>query len=394
MSSIGRSRPRCYLNALGAVNGLGSDSATIAAALWAGQRGTRAEDGLLSGRTAWVGRVASALPVIAAPRFRTRNNALLAAALTNLGDAAANALARHGAARVGIVLGSSTSGILEGDSALEERRAIGRWPASFDYVQQEVGGPSEFLRSVLGSEGPAYTISTACTSSAKALAAAKRLVDTGICDAVIAGGVDSLCRLTLRGFESLESLDPGPCQPFSRRRRGINVGEAAALFVVSREPGPVVLLGTGETSDAHHISAPDPSGAGAELALRLALADAGANARDIGYLNLHGTATLQNDLMESHAVARVFGVELPCSSTKGLTGHTLGAAGATEAAFCWLSLTSGGMLPAHAWDGERDLELAPLTFVAPGSRARPGSLVASSSFAFGGSNAVLVMGPG
>ncbi len=390
------SEARCYLNALGAVNGLGADLTTISRGLLAGDRsGIAALPDLLPQADAWVGRVSAALPEVTEPRFRSRNNALLLAALAQIEGAVAAAIARHGPARVGIVLGSSTSGIREGEVAFSRRSRDGAWPAGFDYVQQEVAGPSEFLRAQLGVSGPCYTISTACTSSAKALGAARRLLLTGVCDAVLVGGVDSLCKLTVRGFAALESLAPGPCNPSSANRNGINVGEAAALFLASREPGPAVLLGVGESSDGHHFSAPDPTGAGAELAMRAALDQAGATATAVGYVNLHGTATVQNDLMESHAVARVFGTEVPASSTKALVGHTLGAAGATEAAFCWLVLQAGGMLPPHRWDGVSDPLLAPLALIGTGTRiAAQRALLASNSFAFGGSNAVLIMGPG
>jgi 3-oxoacyl-[acyl-carrier-protein] synthase-1 len=233
-------------------------------------------------------------------------------------------------------------------------------------------------------------VSTACSSSAKSLATAARWLEAGFVDAVLTGGGDSLCRFTIAGFSALESVADARCNPLSRNRCGINIGEAAALFLMTREETPVRLAGWGETSDAHHMSAPEPSGRGAADAMRVALARAGLSPADVDYVNLHGTATPQNDAMESRAVASVLGLDAPVSSTKPLTGHTLGAAGALEAAIAWLTLTGTGELPPHWWDGERDPELPAVRLVAPGERAaRPPRVVLSNSFAFGGSNASL-----
>ncbi|MDR2216460.1 MAG: beta-ketoacyl-ACP synthase, partial [Nevskiaceae bacterium] len=213
-------------------------------------------------------------------------------------------------------------------------------------------------------------------------------------DAVLAGGADALNRFTLAGFVALECVSPKPCNPMSVNRDGINMGEGAALFLISREPGEIALAGWGESSDAHHFSAPDPRGVGAVLAMRSALKMASLQPEDIDYINLHGTATVQNDAMESLAVTTVFGSSVPCSSTKPLTGHALGAAGAIEAAICWQTLRDhhSGALPVHWWDGQADPALPPLNLVAPGHRAqRPPRRVLSNSFAFGGSNAALIL---
>ena len=212
---------------------------------------------------------------------------------------------------------------------------------------------AEFAARYLGLTGPRYTISTACSSSANAFARRARLLAAGRCDAAVVGGADSLCRLTLNGFDALESLSPELCNPFSRNRRGINIGEGACVFLVTRTPSAVRLCGVGESSDGYHMSAPDPDGRGAEIAIRAALAQAGLQPADVGYVNLHGTATLKNDEMESRVVARVFGTATPCGSTKSLIGHTLGAAGAQELGLCWLLLDGerGRRLPPHLWDG-------------------------------------------
>jgi 3-oxoacyl-[acyl-carrier-protein] synthase-1 len=217
------------------------------------------------------------------------------------------------------------------------------------------------------------------------------LLQAGLCDVVVAGGIDSLCDLTLNGFAALESLSSDVCNPFSVHRRGINLGEGGALFVLSRLPSPVRLAGWGETADAYHISAPDPEGTGAEAAMRRALARAGCNPGAISYLNLHGTATKLNDLMEARAVSRVFGDDIPCSSTKPMTGHMLGAAGACEAAFTMMALQTG-KLPAHIWDGEADSEMPSVRLVARTGEANSSMRRAMScSYAFGGNNIALVL---
>ncbi|HEX7969799.1 MAG TPA: beta-ketoacyl synthase N-terminal-like domain-containing protein, partial [Stellaceae bacterium] len=247
--------------------------------------------------------------------------------------------------------------------------------------------------------GPAYTIATACSSSGKIFASAQRLIDAALCDAALVGGADTLCRLTLNGFHSLEALAADYCNPFSRNRDGINIGEGAAIFLMSREPARVALLGVGESSDAYHVSAPDPEGTGAMRAMDLALAAARLPASAIDYVNLHGTATPLNDAMEGRAAAALFGNGIPCSSTKAMTGHMLGAAGAGEAGFLWLTLDpdfSDGALPPHLWDGAADPEIPALNLVPPATRMpiTGRSAMLSNSFAFGGSNVAVVLGRG
>jgi 3-oxoacyl-[acyl-carrier-protein] synthase-1 len=233
-------------------------------------------------------------------------------------------------------------------------------------------------------------VSTACTSGAKAIAAGGRLIRAGLCDAVVCGGVDTLCGLTLNGFASLEAVSSQVSRPFSVNRDGINIGEAVALFVLSAEPSRWRLAGWGESSDGYHVSAPDPTGAGAVLAARKALAAAGLTARDIGYVHLHGTGTRLNDPMEAGLINRLFGPELPASSTKPLTGHTLGAAGACQAAFCLMAMDRG-RLPPHIWDHQADPALAPVRLVEPGESAAALRYCYSASYAFGGNNAALVL---
>jgi 3-oxoacyl-[acyl-carrier-protein] synthase-1 len=389
------------LNALGVVCTLGAGKSAVAEALFAGDRsGLRAESGWAPAHALPLGAVRVPLPAVpealAATRDNRANRLLLAAALEIEGDIRA-AIARYGSARIGVVLGTSTTGIEQATGGIGRLRRDGAWPADYRYADQELGAPAEFLAEWLGLSGPCYGISTACTSGARALISARRLLQMGLCDAVLCGGVDTLARLPINGFLALEALDDAPCEPFSRNRHGINIGEAAALFLMTREGGPVALLGSGASSDAYHMSSPDPAGIGAQQAMRAALADAGLDATQIDYLNLHGTATEHNDRMESHAVAAVFPHGVPCSSSKSLTGHTLAAAGALEAAFCWLGLVDragGHRLPPHIWDGVADPQLAPLSFTQAGDRLPAGGRhrLMSNSFAFGGNNASLILG--
>jgi 3-oxoacyl-[acyl-carrier-protein] synthase-1 len=387
-----------YLNALGVTCSLGRGKQQVAAALFAGDAsGIRAEAGWAPERSLLLGAVTHELPPIppalAATRDNRANRLLLTAALEIESDIR-TAVHQYGEHRVGVVIGTSTTGIERTTEAIGHRRQHGQWPASYRYADQELGAPAEFLAEWLALCGPAHGISTACTSGARALISAQRLLQMGVCDAVLCGGVDTLARLPVNGFLALEALDPDRCQPFSRNRRGINIGEAAALFLMTRERGEVVLAGSGTSSDAYHMSSPDPQGLGAQHAMRGALAQAQLDPGQVDYVNLHGTATEHNDRMESRAMTAVFPHGVPCSSTKSLTGHTLAAAGALEAAFCWLSLVDREhRLPPHVWDGVTDPELAPLDLLGTGARlpAQGTRRLMSNSFAFGGNNASLIL---
>ncbi|WP_338772126.1 beta-ketoacyl-ACP synthase [Massilia sp. METH4] len=387
-----------YLNECGIVCALGSGIDEVRANLFAGASGVLPTTGCLPGRELPLGQVRGVLPSLAHLPLerRSRNNALALAALAQIRPAVDAAVARHGADRVGVIIGTSTSGIAETEAAFLHRAAHGELPESFHYGQQEMGSPAAMLADELGIAGPAYVHSSACSSSAKAMASAARLIRMGLCDAVVTGGADSLCGFTVAGFASLESVSAARCNPMSANRNGINIGEGAALFLLTREPAPVLLAGWGESSDGHHMSAPDPEGAGARIAMIDALRRAGLQPGDIDYINMHGTATPQNDAMESKVIAGLFGCEVPASSTKPLTGHTLGAAAAIEAALCWLALqpeNGQGALPPHLYDGAADAALPALNLVPTGATlGRPLRNVMSNSFAFGGSNAVLVLG--
>jgi len=387
----------CYLNALGMLCSSGSSVPTIREAMREVTTELTISDDYFAGHPMPLGLYLGELPEISLSgrKWQSRNNRFALAALEQIRCEVAEALNRYGADRVGVVIGTSTSGISDSETAIRQWQQSGSAPSSYDYGMQEMGAPADFVAELLGIEGPCYGISTACSSGAKALASAKRLIGAGICDAVVAGGVDTLCRLTVQGFSSLEAVSDSRCNPMSRNRKGINIGEGAALFLVSRDPRGVELKGVGESSDAYHISAPEPTGAGAVRCMTRALADSGVDAAEIGYINMHGTATLLNDQMESIATEKIFGTGTNCSSTKPFTGHTLGAAGAIEAGICWMVLAPDNeqFLPPHVWDGERDPGLAPIKLVeSAAERVESIDYVLSNNFAFGGSNISLILG--
>ena len=335
-------------------------------------------------------------PALAAWDCRNNRLAELGLAQDGFADAVRAAAARCSAARVGVFLGTSTSGILQTELAYRRRDgASGALPADFDYARtHNTYSVTGYVRARLALAGPAWTVSTACSSSGKVFGAAARMIDAGLIDAAVVGGVDSLCLTTLYGFNSLELLAREPCRPWDRARSGLSIGEAAAFALLeplpaAPAPGAVALLGVGESSDAHHMSAPHPEGLGARLAMQAALGAAALRPADIGYINLHGTATPSNDAAEDRAVTEVFGTRTPCSSTKGATGHTLGAAGAVEAAIAALALRHG-FIPAGVNTVEPDPALR-ADYVLEGREA-PLKHVLSNSFGFGGTNCSLVLG--
>lgn len=326
---------------------------------------------------------------------RSRNNQFALAALVRIRATVDTMIERFGTSRIGVILGTSTSGISESEAAFCTRIQTQTFPDTFHYGQQELGSLCEVIAHTLNVAGPCYVHSSACASGAKAIASAARLLEMGLCDAVIAGGVDTLSNFVIAGFSSLESVSHTRCNPLSVNRNGINLGEGAALFLMSKIPSPIALLGYGESSDGYHISAPDPKGKGAKLAIMKALSKAGINGNRLDYINLHGTGTIQNDAMESRVIHEIAGNSVPVSSTKPMTGHTLGAAGAIEAGLCWLAMqeNDSGKIPPHLWDGLADPSLPLLNIAEPGYRLGHSiQTCLSNSFAFGGSNAALVFG--
>jgi len=383
-------------------------SSTLTTALGAGRASTLAA--LQAGRTGlapvrfeqvplvtWTGEVdgvdAATLPTHLTA-FDCRNNRLAWLGLQQDGffDAVADARTRWGAARVGVFLGTSTSGLLQTELAYRRREPDGALPADFHYgATQNTYSLAAFVTRALGLAGPSWVVSTACSSSAKVFGNAQRLIAAGLIDAAVVGGVDSLCLTTLYGFNSLELLSNQICRPWDGARNGLSIGEAAAFALVEREcAAPQAwLLGVGESNDGYHMSTPHPEGAGAIAAMQAALTDAGLQSADIDYINLHGTATPSNDAAEDHAVAGVFGTDTPCSSTKGATGHTLGAAGGVEALISMLAIENG-LMPAGLNVQQRDPALR-LNYLLE-NRHAPVRRVLSNSFGFGGSNASLVFG--
>ena len=330
--------------------------------------------------------------------FNCRNNRLAQLGLEQDGfnDAVNVAAEKYGRDRVGIFIGTSTSGILETEIAFRQRDIVtGALPADFIYRKtQNTYSVADFTRYYFALSGPAVVVSSACSSSAKVFSVARRMIEAGLIDAAVVGGVDTLCLTTLYGFNSLGLLSPKACRPYDTERNGISIGEGAAFALLERpsenlSSNAVLLFGIGESSDAYHMSSPHPDGLGARLAMHQALLSAGLNPADIDYINLHGTATPSNDAAEAKAVNAVFGHETPCNSSKAATGHTLGAAGAVEAVICAIALQNGfipGGLNTHTVDPLLNLnyQLENLN--------QPLTNVMSNSFGFGGTNCSLIFG--
>jgi 3-oxoacyl-[acyl-carrier-protein] synthase-1 len=328
--------------------------------------------------------------------FDCRNNRLALLGLTQDGfaEAVRAASAKYGAQRVGLFLGTSTSGILQTELAYRRRDPVtGALPADFIYrTTQNTFSVADFTRRYFSLTGPAVVVSSACSSSAKAFGSARRMMAAGLIDAAVVGGADSLCLTTLYGFNSLGLISAHACRPFDAQRDGISIGEAAAFVLLERTPehldaDAVLLLGMGESSDAYHMSSPRPDGLGARMAMQDALKAAGLKSSEIDYIHLHGTATQSNDAAEAKAIRYVFGPGTPCSSTKGATGHTLGAAGGVGAVICALVLQHG-LLPAGLNTRQLDPALG-LDYVLD-NREQPVARTLSNSFGFGGTNCSLV----
>jgi len=381
------------------VNALGRGTRACFDALEEARGGLRPCDFEDADLDTWIGRVDGLEdePVIAElASFDCRNNRLAQLGLRQDGflDHVAEVRARHGAVRIGVFIGTSTSGALQTELAYRHRDPVtGALPADFSYFgTQNAMSVAEFTRRFLSLDGPVMSVSTACSSSAKAFASAYRHIKAGLCDAAVVGGVDSLCFSTLYGFSSLGLVSDRPCRPWDAERSGMNIGEGAGFALLEKSNGGeagVALLGYGESSDAYHMSSPHPEGAGAAAAMKSALAMAGVTADAIDYINLHGTGTRANDASEDRAVMKVFGGGTPCSATKGWTGHTLGAAGITELLFA-LGSIERGFIPGTL-NSER-LDPALSARVLFRNRAAPVRCVLSNAFGFGGSNCSLVLG--
>lgn len=343
-----------------------------------------------------VGQIKWELPEVSTelgkPEFvgNTRIIRIINAALTQLAPVVEKAVSKYGREKIGVCLGTCDNGseasILAHNSFFEKNV----FPDGYDLRFQSASFPAEFAARKFNLGGPVLTTATACASGATAIVRAAELIRSGVCDAVIAGGADIVSQTVFAGFHCLEAVSDSLSNPFSKNRKGINLGEGAAFFLLdSQEISDIELLGSGESADAFHMTAPGPDGAGPVKAMKAALASSVLNSGQIDYVNLHGTGTELNDKTESLAMKAVFSEAVPASSTKPITGHTLGAAGALETAICWMALTEKRGLPMHCWDGVRDEEL-PFTPCADGKKAP--SICMSNSFAFGGCNVSLILG--
>jgi len=386
------------VSAFTATSALGRGLEAHRLALQDARTGLRANDFSRAPLACWVGRVdgveQAALPASLAV-WECRNNRLAWLGLNQDGflGAVHAARERYGAARVALLVGTSTASIGTTEEAYRRLDPDGGFPA--DMLRPPIHAPHSlagFLAEALGLEGPCLTISTACSSSAKVFASAERMIRLGLVDAALVGGVDTLCESVLFGFNALELVSRAPCRPFDRTRSGISIGEAAGFALIERAeaaPRAPRLLGYGEASDAHHMSTPHPDGLGAELALRDALARAGLEPRQVDYVNLHGTASLTNDEVEAALIGRIFPSGTRASSTKGYTGHTLGAAGILEAVITLLAMRHG-LVPGNLGGNEPDPACGPQ--FAWRNEARSIGVALSNSFGFGGNNACLAFG--
>jgi 3-oxoacyl-[acyl-carrier-protein] synthase-1 len=383
------------------VNSLGAGSQVVLDALRERRSGLTPCDFETVVLDTYIGRVpgleeARVRPDLGAYDCRNNRLAQIGLALDGFAGAVAAARDRVGAARIGVFMGTSTSGILETELAFRRRDPrTGALPPDYRYRgTHNTGSLAEFVRVYLELTGPAFVVSSACSSTAKVFGSAARMIATGVCDAAVVGGVDTLCLTTLYGFHSLELTSPGPCRPFDVERNGISIGEGAGYALVERiddrtREGSALLLGIGESADAYHMSTPHPGGLGAKLAMQGALDSAGLAPSDIDYINLHGTATRTNDAAEDLAVRELFGTNTACSSTKGATGHLLGAAGITEAIISILAIEHD-LMPGSANTRAVDPELKCRYLLA--CREAGVRRVLSNSFGFGGSNCSLVLG--
>lgn len=315
---------------------------------------------------------------------------LLLAALKQIEPTISKLKSYYSSDRIGIVIGASNTGIHEAQKHINVALDCGQLPADFSLTEIELYSPTAFLRMQTGFTGPAYTVSTACSSSAKVFQDARNLIEQDICDAVLVGGVDARCDFALNGFNALSALSYKHTNPMSQNREGINLGEGAALFIMTRGDDGIKLLGVGESSDAYHLTSPDPSGTGAISSMRAALNSAGLSPDNIDFINMHGTGTVANDAMESLAINTVFGDDTLCASTKPLTGHTLGAAGAISVALSWLMIKHQFVIP-HIFDGEYAIDCAKIR-LATDHEQQNINTVLCNAFAFGGSNASVIIG--
>ena len=380
---------KIYISAPGLICCVGTNGDELYESCLKGYQG-----GIVSHKGFLVGLIRdNALPKLATGAKNTRIFRIIDAALEQIRPEIEKAIAAYGPEKIGVCLGSCDNGSELSFAAHREFLEKGAFPEDYNLRFQSASFPAEYIAEKFGLKGPVFTLATACASGASAITKGAELMRTGICSAVIAGGVDVVSDTVLTGFSTLGAVSDSLCNPFSKNRKGINLGEGAAFFLLdfAETAGGIELLGTGESADAYHMTAPGEDGAGPTKAMKAAILDAGIRPEDIGYVNLHGTGTPHNDKAEALAMTNIFGKTAcpPVSSTKSITGHTLGAAGAIEAAICWMILKERKGLPLHCWDGVRDEDFPALPLdIKDGTP----SICMSNSFAFGGCNVILIIG--
>ncbi|MDD6092695.1 MAG: beta-ketoacyl-ACP synthase [Hallerella succinigenes] len=385
-----------YIHDFALCSALGSDKKTIWQALKNGTRPAFVQKKFREKERYVVEIPQSSLPQVKDTYYDNHVNRLSEVVLSQMETSVCEAVKEFGADRIGVFIGSSDNGSEASLAGLDSFQKTGSYSKKYELKMQQADFAAEYIAKRFGLTGPIFTHSSACASSASAFASARNWLEAGFCDAAIVGGVDIATETVVLGFDSLEAVSLSPTIPFSKNRTGLTIGDGAAYFLVSKKPGQAKfkVVGIGESADADHVTAPRADGEGAVQAIDKALKDAELSAADIDYINLHGTGTKLNDAMESVAVNRVFGNDTPASSTKGLTGHTLGAAGALEAAFCCLTLSDENtehVLPMHVFDGERDPSIPEIRLVKNGETAKRLNICMSNSFGFGGCNVSLIL---
>lgn len=335
------------------------------------------DDSIIKGESFYFGKINCNLPEISDENFNTRCNRLLLYLINRMSEKFENLLKKYPSNKIGVITATTNSGIEE-------------YEKSNNYRHFEIGSPAVFIKNKLKLNSFYESVSTACSSGIKAFSTAEKLLNTGICDAVVVAGVDSLAKLPIFGFHSLEVLSKGRTNPFSKNRNGITIGEAAAIFIVEKNCSGILIKGIGETSDAYHAATPDPKGYEASKAVKMALAQANLPPDAIDYVNLHGTGTKSNDLMEANAMYNIFGCCTEMTSTKPLTGHCLGAAASLETALCCEMIKNNKILP-HIYDGEYDYELPDINLITKPTEKYLNNILCNA-FGFGGTNAVIILG--
>ncbi len=368
-----------------AICSLGTDISEIFQnSLLSGKNYFSQDDSIIKGVDLYLGKVKAKLPLIQNPKFNTRTNSLLLHCCNQIKTDIDEIISKYGKERIGVVVGSTNVGVNEYEN-------------SHDVFHSQIGSPAIFLKEYFGLKNYCAGVSTACTSGIKAFSTGVKLLENGICDAVLCAASDALSKPPVFGFTSLEVMSHSICKPFSKNRDGINIGEGAAVFILEKDANNGFrILGIGETSDAYHTSTPDPQGVQAAHAIEIALKNAGLTPSDIDYINLHGTGTVTNDVMEANAVYKIFEDKVPASSTKSLTGHCLGASAGVETALCLAFLDNSinpqkNLIP-HNYDGEYDTGLPEIKLAKHEEKAEKNTRVLCNAFGFGGSNAVIILG--